>query len=80
MAAPRKLERQLIADYEASIQQFVATLSEENHGIALALANLPETIRGFGHVKLKSIHAATAKRAALLEQLAAGKPQAEKAA
>jgi indolepyruvate ferredoxin oxidoreductase len=47
----RKLERRLIADYEALVAEILAGLSTENHATAVALAGLPEQIRGYGHVK-----------------------------
>ena len=34
-----------------------------------ALAGLPEQIRGFGHIKLRSVEAARQKRAALMAEL-----------
>jgi indolepyruvate ferredoxin oxidoreductase len=47
----RKLERRLIADYEALVAEILAGLSAENHATAVALAALPEQVRGYGHVK-----------------------------
>jgi indolepyruvate ferredoxin oxidoreductase len=62
----RRAERQLIADYEALIADLTANLTPANHAAAVALANLPETIRGFGPVKEKSIAAARQTQAELL--------------
>jgi indolepyruvate ferredoxin oxidoreductase len=64
--AERREERRLIADYEALIAEIVANLSSANHAAAVALADLPEMIRGFGHVKEQSIEKAAARRAELL--------------
>ncbi len=47
----RRTERQLIQDYRASIERALARLDEHNLPKVLELANLPEHIRGFGHVK-----------------------------
>ncbi|HJR23540.1 MAG TPA: DUF6537 domain-containing protein, partial [Dongiaceae bacterium] len=47
----RKLERRLIAEYEALVAEILAGLSAENHATAVALAALPEQIRGYGHIK-----------------------------
>ena len=47
----RRMERQLIEDYCASIDAALLRLDEKNYPLALELANLPEQIRGFGHVK-----------------------------
>ncbi len=47
----RKLERRLIGEYEALVAEVLAGLSAENHATAVALAALPEQIRGYGHIK-----------------------------
>jgi indolepyruvate ferredoxin oxidoreductase len=36
--------------------------------VAVALASLPEQIRGFGHVKARNVEAAARERAKLLEE------------
>jgi len=50
-AAERRMERQLIAEYEAVLAQILAGLSPDNHALAVEIAALPLQIRGFGHVK-----------------------------
>ncbi len=70
--AERKLERQLIRDYEAMLAEIAANLTAENRDTAIALAALPERIRGFGHVKRKSIDETAAKRETLLTQFRTG--------
>jgi indolepyruvate ferredoxin oxidoreductase len=47
----RRMERQLIVDYSALVNEVISLLSSENHGLALSLLSLPEQLRGFGHVK-----------------------------
>jgi indolepyruvate ferredoxin oxidoreductase len=54
----RKLERRLITEYEALIAEIVTGLSPETHATAVALAALPEQIRGYGHVKEASLESA----------------------
>jgi indolepyruvate ferredoxin oxidoreductase len=54
----RRMERQLIADYQASIEALLPKLREGNLAQAVELANLPEQIRGFGHVKLGNVQKA----------------------
>ena len=61
----RRDERRLLADYEATLDEIGARLTPANHDVAVALAALPEKIRGFGHVKARSIVAAKAEAAAL---------------
>src|SRR6478672_6911748 len=44
----RRLERQLIADYEARVAELTQGLSAEKVAIAVAIANVPAQIRGYG--------------------------------
>ncbi|HLJ72140.1 MAG TPA: DUF6537 domain-containing protein, partial [Roseiarcus sp.] len=57
----RREERRLIGEYEALCEELAARLSPENHALAVALASLPEKIRGFGHVKARAIAATAAE-------------------
>ncbi len=59
----------MIADYEGTVEEFLGRLDTENHCLAVALAALPETMRGFGHVKERNVEAAKAREAELLEAL-----------
>jgi indolepyruvate ferredoxin oxidoreductase len=70
----RKQERQLIHDYEALLEEITRRLSPERSETAIALASLPEKIRGFGPVKLASIVAAREREADLLEKLRGAPP------
>ena len=74
--AERKMERRLIADYEATLETLLANLDGDNHAIARDIAALPETIRGFGHVKEKSIEQAKAREAELLDAYRRPEPKA----
>jgi len=76
----RRTERKLIADYEAMLAEIMGKLTPENHHVAVGLANIPEKIRGFGHVKARHLVAAKADEAALLEQFRSGKTPVLKAA
>ena len=64
----RKSERALIAGYVELINEFGLTLSGANIEAAIQLANIPDEIRGYGHVKEASMAVAAKKRARLLEQ------------
>jgi indolepyruvate ferredoxin oxidoreductase len=64
--AERRAERALVADYEALCGELAAGLGPDNRATALALAALPETIRGFGPVKARAMAAAEAERRRLL--------------
>jgi indolepyruvate ferredoxin oxidoreductase len=71
-SADRKTERQLIRDYEAMLGQINAALTPDNYATAVALASIPEKIRGYGHVKVRHLVAAKAEEAALREQFRSG--------
>jgi indolepyruvate ferredoxin oxidoreductase len=62
----RRLERQLIVDYERVIDELLIRLDRDNHATAVAIASIPEEIRGFGHVKKRHLTAAKTKEAELL--------------
>ncbi|MFB9067075.1 indolepyruvate ferredoxin oxidoreductase family protein [Pseudofulvimonas gallinarii] len=49
--AERRMERQLIVDYFATVEELLKGLEAGNHALAVELARIPEHIRGFGHVK-----------------------------
>lgn len=65
--AERRMERQLIEDYVQLLDQIVAQLSPANHAAAVALASVPDEIRGYGHVKEKSLAAARELQATRLQ-------------
>src|SRR5579883_1602688 len=64
--AERQRERRLIGEYEAVLAELAAGLDAENHALAVAIAGLPEHIRGFGHVKERNLRKAKAREAELL--------------
>jgi indolepyruvate ferredoxin oxidoreductase len=61
----RRTERQLVADYFSMIDQRMAALKSEQIPLLARIARLPETIRGYGHVKDASIKKAAAEKARL---------------
>ncbi|WP_064574640.1 indolepyruvate ferredoxin oxidoreductase family protein [Cupriavidus gilardii] len=64
----RRTERALIGEYRALLDELVAGLNAANHGTAVALASLPDDIRGFGHVKANNLKAARSRWQTLLAQ------------
>jgi indolepyruvate ferredoxin oxidoreductase len=70
----RRAERALIADYEALTAEIIGRLDPDNHALALALASIPEQIRGFGHVKERNLKAAKAREAELLGRFRSPQP------
>ena len=65
--AERRMERQLIQDYQATVERLRSDLGSHNHAAAVSIASLPETIRGFGHVKQASVAKAREQARQLLE-------------
>ena len=65
----RKMERALINEYFTTIEELLPRLGEVDYTNAVAVATLPEQIRGFGHVKHTSMVAAAETRTDLLSQL-----------
>ena len=63
----RKMERALIIEYRETIQRLLAALNQDNLEQAIAIASLPEKIRGFGHVKEKAVHEYHAERTKLMQ-------------
>ncbi|WP_413975492.1 indolepyruvate ferredoxin oxidoreductase family protein [Stenotrophomonas acidaminiphila] len=64
--AERRGERQLIADYERTLQELLGSLDAGRLVLAVEIASIPEHIRGYGHVKEAHLHDARAREAALL--------------
>jgi indolepyruvate ferredoxin oxidoreductase len=68
----RRTERQLILEYRALVEELLAALSAERLADAVALAALPEEIRGYGHVKERQLAKVRAKWSAQLAAWRAG--------
>ena len=73
--AERRMERALPAQYETLVDEIVAALAPHNHDLAVQLAQIPEHIRGYGHVKDRHLKAAKAKEAELLAAFRGARPQ-----
>ena len=68
----RRMERRLVEDYFALVDELTTRLTPTNLALAVELAAWPGAVRGFGHVKARSLALAVARRDALLEQWRAG--------
>jgi indolepyruvate ferredoxin oxidoreductase len=76
----RKMERGLIKEYVKAMDEIEAAISGNTRDLAIALAELPLDIRGFGHVKTANAAAAAKKREELLAAFrAGGSPQVQAA-
>ena len=74
--AERRLERQLITDYEALVARLLAGLRPDRHALAVEIASLPEGIRGYGHVKARHLEGVRLREAELLRQWSAAEAPA----
>jgi indolepyruvate ferredoxin oxidoreductase len=61
----RQTERALIREYMAHIERHLTQLSEQTHAHAVKVAQVPENIKGYGHVKERNIRAARSLWASL---------------
>ena len=75
----RRMERQLIVEYEAVVQELVDHLTADNHALAIEIASLPEQIRGYGHVKERNVEATKAQEKQLLALYRSPTPHARAA-
>jgi indolepyruvate ferredoxin oxidoreductase len=66
LVAERKQERELIAEYERGMTHVLETLDPGRLADAVAIASIPDAIRGYGPVKFRSIAQAAARRKELL--------------
>jgi len=63
----RRMEQKLASDYETTMKEIAEGLTHDNHALAMQIANVPERIRGYGHVKERHLELALGERDALLE-------------
>ncbi|MDR7048103.1 indolepyruvate ferredoxin oxidoreductase [Duganella sp. 3397] len=62
----RKTERALVRQYRETARALLPKLTAENLAQAVAIASIPEDIRGYGHVKERHLKAAKLKEAGLI--------------
>lgn len=79
-SAERRMERGLIKQYEADMAEVLPKLDAKTHDAIVALAELPLSIRGFGHVKQANETKAAKRREELLAVIRAGGEEMSKAA
>jgi indolepyruvate ferredoxin oxidoreductase len=78
--AERRMERQMIRDYEMTIGDILGSFDGANAATVIELARLPLKVRGFGHVKMANAQNAAEERAVLLELFRSGEDPVPQAA
>ncbi len=63
----RKMERELISEYEQTVAELLQTLDHENYPLAIEIAGLPEQVRGYGYIKTENVARTRAKLQSLWE-------------
>jgi indolepyruvate ferredoxin oxidoreductase len=76
----RRIERQMIRDYEALVAEIIGNLSAANAPAATELARMQMQVRGFGHVKLANAERVADERAVLLARFRSGETSVPHAA
>ncbi len=71
----RRIERSLIDEYGVALDQILSTLTVDNHSAAIALAQLPDVVRGYEDLKLRRVEEFRQALAAALGALAPSTPQ-----
>ena len=64
-AEERRMERRLVSDYRADLDRIIAEWSEARARTAVDIAEVPQGIRGYGHVKAESVRSQDKVRADL---------------
>ena len=73
VAKVRRVERELIGEYEATVGEALSLLTPETHDTALELLELPDVIRGYEEIKLRNVTLYRKRAEATLKRLRAGK-------
>jgi indolepyruvate ferredoxin oxidoreductase len=76
-AKVRRVERELIEEYEGMVAEALTLLSPETHDTAVELLELPDVIRGYEEIKLRNVVLFRKRADAILKRLRAGKPAPE---
>jgi indolepyruvate ferredoxin oxidoreductase len=65
----RRVERELIVEYRAVIERLLPVLGANNHARAVAIAGLPDLVRGYEQIKLDSVNRYRARLSELLDSM-----------
>ncbi len=73
-AGVRRVERELIGEYEELVGETLALVGPDTHATAVELLELPDVIRGYEEIKLRNVALYRKRVEATLKRLRAGKP------
>ncbi len=68
-AEVRRVERELVGEYRRMIEAALGRLGAQNHDTAVAIAELPDEIRGYERIKLDNVRRVRERAAQLLATL-----------
>jgi indolepyruvate ferredoxin oxidoreductase len=71
-AEVRRVERTLITEYEALVDEALVLLTPDTHATALELLELPDVIRGYEEIKLRNVVLYRKRSEALFKRLQRG--------
>jgi len=74
-ARERRLERKLISDYETLLDEIEKNLTRANYATAVALAEIPMEIKGYGYIKDRNCEKAKARERELLASFRSPAPE-----
>jgi indolepyruvate ferredoxin oxidoreductase len=66
--AERRMERELISQFEHRVNELLENLTVDRLPSAIQIASLPLSMRGYGHVKIANVALARAREAELLHR------------
>jgi indolepyruvate ferredoxin oxidoreductase len=70
----RRVERELLGEYEDLVGEALSLLTPETHATAVELLELPDVIRGYEEIKLRGVVMFRKRAEGILKRLRAGKP------
>jgi indolepyruvate ferredoxin oxidoreductase len=76
-AEVRRVERELVEEYEGMVEDALSKLTPETHATAKELLELPDVVRGYEEIKLRNVVLFRKRAEAIRKRLDAGKPAPE---
>ena len=73
-AEVRRVERELIEEYERMVEEVLTALTPQTHATALELLELPDVVRGYEEIKLRNVVVFRKRAEALRKRLSRPRP------